>query len=188
MLHPLLVFHGRMCGSETGDRLTAVLSPLRLVPYYIFWGHFSRKQMWTFLRTSTPDHKGQELRAHPAFSHARSGAARGGAWREDNGCGMASVKHCVRGLPLCTFRHSYTCVLDFVCFSRPFPPSSRQDMTGLLIDSCNNIVFKGVDESEIPTGRISPPISGDLAASAVITGDSSGIVLQNLYIDSGPGE
>ncbi len=93
------------------------------------------------------------------------------------------------GLPhstLCGIPINY--VFVFFCFSRPFPPSSRQDMTGLLIDSCNNIVLEGYDEFEVPTGRISPAVSGDLAASAVITGDSSGVVLQNLYVEPGPGE
>ena len=61
-------------------------------------------------------------------------------------------------------------------------------MTGLLIDTCNNILFEGWDEFEVPTARLSPPVGGDQTASVVITGDSSGIVFQNCYVEPGAGE
>lgn len=60
-------------------------------------------------------------------------------------------------------------------------------MAGLLVDSCNNVRFQGYDEFEVPTARLSPPTGGDQAASVVITGDSSEIVLQNCDIAAGAG-
>lgn len=60
-------------------------------------------------------------------------------------------------------------------------------MEGLLIDTCNNVRFQGYDEFEVPTARLSPPAGGDQAASVVITGDSSEIVLQNCEVTAGPG-
>eukprot|EP00904_Undaria_pinnatifida_P008259 jgi/Undpi1/4563/HiC_scaffold_18.g07917.m1 len=59
------------------------------------------------------------------------------------------------------------------------------DMGGLLMDTCNNIVWEGYDEFEVPTPRLSVPTGGDQTANVVVTGDSSGIVFQNC--DVGPG-
>ncbi|CAN0223077.1 unnamed protein product, partial [Pylaiella littoralis] len=58
-------------------------------------------------------------------------------------------------------------------------------MAGLLIDTCNNIRFQGYDEFEVPSARLMPPTGGDQAASVVITGDSSGIILQNCEVTPG---
>ncbi|CAM9220801.1 unnamed protein product [Pylaiella littoralis] len=71
-----------------------------------------------------------------------------------------------------------TRVDDF--YVRSFP-----DMAGLLIDTSNNIWFQGEDEFEFPTAVISPPTGGDQTASVVITGDSSGIILQNCVVAAG---
>ncbi|CAM9212730.1 unnamed protein product, partial [Laminaria digitata] len=59
------------------------------------------------------------------------------------------------------------------------------DMGGLLMDTCNNIVWEGYDEFEVPTPRLSAPTGGSQTANVVVTGDSSGIVFQNC--DVGPG-
>lgn len=61
-------------------------------------------------------------------------------------------------------------------------------MSGLLIDTCNNIVFEGSDESELPNPKISPPSGGSQTASVVITGDSSGIVFKDTDVGPGAGD
>lgn len=66
-----------------------------------------------------------------------------------------------------------------------FHLNAMTNMSGLLIDTCNNIVFEGSDESELPNPKISPPSGGSQTASVVITGDSSGIVFKDT--DVGPG-
>eukprot|EP00904_Undaria_pinnatifida_P008258 jgi/Undpi1/4562/HiC_scaffold_18.g07916.m1 len=71
-----------------------------------------------------------------------------------------------------------TRVDDF--YVRAFP-----DMSGLLMDTCNNVVWQGLDDFDIPDPRISPPVSGDQTASVVVTGDSSNIVIMDC--DIGPG-
>lgn len=61
-------------------------------------------------------------------------------------------------------------------------------MNGLLMDSCNNIVWEGYHNSaSLPHGRLSPPAGGSQTANVVITGDSSGIVFQHCDVGSGPG-
>ena len=77
-----------------------------------------------------------------------------------------------------------------VCFcARHFGqhPVNAQDMGGLLMDTCNNIVWEGYDEFEVPTPRLSPPTGGSQTASVVVTGDSSGIVFQNCFVGPGAG-
>ena len=64
---------------------------------------------------------------------------------------------------------------------------NAQDMGGLLMDTCNNIVWEGYDEFEVPTPRLSPPTGGSQTASVVVTGDSSGIVFQNCFVGPGAG-
>eukprot|EP00904_Undaria_pinnatifida_P008263 jgi/Undpi1/4567/HiC_scaffold_18.g07921.m1 len=59
------------------------------------------------------------------------------------------------------------------------------DMAGLLLDTCNNFVWEGWDEFEVPDPKLSPPSGGDQTANVVITGNSSGIVFQNTEIGSG---
>ncbi|CAM9500688.1 unnamed protein product [Scytosiphon promiscuus] len=59
-------------------------------------------------------------------------------------------------------------------------------MAGMLFDSCSDIVLEGVDDFQIPTARLLPPVEGtSQTASVLITGDTSGIVLQNCEV--GPG-
>eukprot|EP00904_Undaria_pinnatifida_P008260 jgi/Undpi1/4564/HiC_scaffold_18.g07918.m1 len=58
-------------------------------------------------------------------------------------------------------------------------------MQGLLMDTCNNVVWEGYEEFETPSPGLSPPVGGGQAANVVITGDSSGIVFQNVDIISG---
>lgn len=60
-------------------------------------------------------------------------------------------------------------------------------MAGLLLDTCNNFVWEGWDEFEVPDPKLSPPSGGDQTANVVITGNSSGIVFQNTEIGSGAG-
>lgn len=55
------------------------------------------------------------------------------------------------------------------------------------MDTCNNIVWEGYDEFEVPTPRLSVPTGGDQTANVVVTGDSSGIVFQNCDIGPGAG-
>lgn len=58
-------------------------------------------------------------------------------------------------------------------------------MAGLLMDTCNNVTWKGSQSSEAPNPKLMPPTGGDQAASVVITGDSSEIVFQNCEITGG---
>lgn len=62
-----------------------------------------------------------------------------------------------------------------------------QDMAGLLLDTCNNFVWEGWSEFEVPSAKLSPPTGGDQTANVVVTGDSSGIVFQNCEIMPGAG-
>ena len=55
------------------------------------------------------------------------------------------------------------------------------------MDTCNNVVWEGYEEFETPSPGLSPPVGGGQAANVVITGDSSGIVFQNVDIISGAG-
>lgn len=55
------------------------------------------------------------------------------------------------------------------------------------MDTCNNIVWEGYDDFETPNPRLSPPTGGSQTANVVITGDSSGIVLQNTDVAPGAG-
>ncbi|CAM9499220.1 unnamed protein product [Ectocarpus sp. 4 AP-2014] len=60
------------------------------------------------------------------------------------------------------------------------------NMSGVLFDTCNDIVFEGVDEFAIPLAYFSPPVAGsDQTANVVVTGDSSGIVFQNFIVAAG---
>lgn len=70
-------------------------------------------------------------------------------------------------------------ILSVVC--------ERQDMSGILMDTCNNVVWQGLDDFDIPDPRISPPVSGDQTASVVVTGDSSNIVIMDCDIGPGAG-
>lgn len=64
-----------------------------------------------------------------------------------------------------------------------------QEMSGLLIDSCTDIVFEGAyDPFEIPDPGLYPPTGGDQTSNVVITGDSSGIVFKNMPVGPGRGE
>lgn len=60
-------------------------------------------------------------------------------------------------------------------------------MPGLLMEICNNVVWEGWDDFEIPKPKLSPPAGGDQTASVVIIGDSSGIMFQNCAIAAGAG-
>lgn len=64
-----------------------------------------------------------------------------------------------------------------------------QDMAGLLMDTCNNVVWEGgkLDGYRLPTARFSPPAGGDQAASVVITGDSSNISFRACLVGPGAG-
>lgn len=62
-----------------------------------------------------------------------------------------------------------------------------QDTDGLLMDTCNNVVWQGLDDFNIPTPKLSPPVGGDLPANVVITGDSSGIVFKDCIVAPGAG-
>ena len=62
-----------------------------------------------------------------------------------------------------------------------------QNMHGLLMDTCTNIVWEGLYVDEIPRPRISPPAGSGQTANVVITGDSSNIVIKDFSIDSGAG-
>lgn len=61
-------------------------------------------------------------------------------------------------------------------------------MRGLLMDTCNNVVWEGLDDSELPDPKLSPPSGGDQLASVVITGDSSNIVFKDCDISPGAGD
>ncbi|CAM9855185.1 unnamed protein product [Ascophyllum nodosum] len=59
-------------------------------------------------------------------------------------------------------------------------------MTGLLIDSCTNVLFEGAyDPFEIPDPGLYPPTGGEQTSNVVVTGDSTGIVFKNMPV--GPG-
>lgn len=62
-------------------------------------------------------------------------------------------------------------------------------MHGLLMDTCNNIFWEGLDEFEIPDAEISAPAAGSgQTANVVITGDSSNIIIKDCDIlSSGAG-
>ncbi|CAN0345437.1 unnamed protein product, partial [Ascophyllum nodosum] len=64
--------------------------------------------------------------------------------------------------------------------------SAPPEMTGLLIDSCTDVVFEGAyDTFEIPDPGLYPPTGGEQTSNVVITGDSTGIVFKNMPV--GPG-
>lgn len=76
----------------------------------------------------------------------------------------------------------------FLIWRVPFPAlSTKQEMTGLLIDTCNNVVIEGYDEFEVPNPGLDPPAGGDQTANVVITGDSSGITLKDTPLGAGAG-
>lgn len=53
------------------------------------------------------------------------------------------------------------------------------------MDTCNNVRWEGYGGFELPDAMLMPPTGGDQAASVVITGDSSEIVLQNCEVTGG---
>lgn len=55
------------------------------------------------------------------------------------------------------------------------------------MDSCNDVVWEGTDFFEAPSPKLSPPTGGSQEAHVVITGDSSGIVIQSCDIAAGAG-
>ncbi|CAN0272345.1 unnamed protein product [Ascophyllum nodosum] len=64
--------------------------------------------------------------------------------------------------------------------------SAPPRMTGLLIDTCTDVVFEGAyDTFEIPSPGLYPPTGGEQTSNVVITGDSFGIVFKNMPV--GPG-
>lgn len=60
-------------------------------------------------------------------------------------------------------------------------------MAGLLIDTCNDVIFEGYDEFEVPDPSFDAPSGGDQEANVVITGDSSGVVFMNFEVGPGAG-
>ena len=62
-----------------------------------------------------------------------------------------------------------------------------QSVRGLRLEDCHNIYLMGIDDFGISDPRLYPSSSGDQPESVVITGDSSGIVLQDLNIMFGTG-
>eukprot|EP00904_Undaria_pinnatifida_P008254 jgi/Undpi1/4559/HiC_scaffold_18.g07913.m1 len=66
-------------------------------------------------------------------------------------------------------------------FSFTLIPSVR----GLRLEDCHNIYLMGIDDFGISDPRLYPSSSGDQPESVVITGDSSGIVFQDLNVMAG---
>ena len=61
-------------------------------------------------------------------------------------------------------------------------------MTGLLIDSCTDVVFEGAyDPFEIPNPGLYPSTGGEQTSNVVVTGDSTGIVFKNMPVGPGVG-
>ena len=54
------------------------------------------------------------------------------------------------------------------------------------MDTCNNIIWHGVDDSDIPIPKLLPPTGGEQIASVVITGNSN-IVFKDCDIAHGAG-
>lgn len=84
----------------------------------------------------------------------------------------------------------YVCLPTSMLFTfrhLPFPILVSQDMTGLLIDTCNDAFFEGDDEFGTPFANLNVPAGGDQTANVVITGDSSGITFKGTDIASGAG-
>lgn len=64
---------------------------------------------------------------------------------------------------------------------------AKQTISGLLIDTCNNIFLEGYDEFEVPNPGLDAPAGGDQTANVVITGDSSEITFKDTPIGPGAG-
>ena len=64
-----------------------------------------------------------------------------------------------------------------------------QEMGGLLMDTCNNVLWEGSDPEgyQLPTSTFNPPVGGDQTANVVITGDSSNIVFEECHVGPGAG-
>lgn len=62
-----------------------------------------------------------------------------------------------------------------------------QEMAGLLINTCNDVVFEGIEELETPNPSLDAPSGGDQNANVVITGNSSDVVFKNFVVGPGAG-
>lgn len=78
--------------------------------------------------------------------------------------------------------HAHTTITPRIASSRGFYRCwmSAQGILGLLVEDSNDLSFTAVDDFEIPTGGLEPPVGGAQTANVVITGDSSGITFKDL--------